>query len=373
MAWSYYAVRGRDLLHYVPLSILLPELLSFLALQVKLRCARDQISMNTLKFHQGRLENLDDLTGYRYYTENILPLPESTINAAVRDAVYVPLPTQPGPSHTPPDIRTPPRHRELRPKPATSLATALQCDERRTSRRTTSCTGEQGQHDRLSSLGLRANKDWDSFLLPERERSVDMEKLAAEIRRLEASCRRHNKGPDTTQANNWDWTGEIPLATARMSASLPGVSVWHIDELPDRMQDMEASNSTDEQGRSTDEPTTPTNRHSQEHGQEHGRLGANGWSELPTDPLPSFDCFLQTTFDGASPWQQSSQSNVARPSQHGTVPAEGSGFPGPLKSRHELESSGVCLPTTTTRTFSDLVTNNHGDMTFVGLTTFGRL
>lgn len=310
------AVRGCPLLYYMPLSTSFQSF-SPAHPQVKLRCTKDHISMNTLKFHQGRLENLDDLTGYRNYTGNILPLPETTINAAVRDALYMPLSIPPGPGRTAPGIRTPPKHCDLGLNPSTGLTTALQCE--------TSCTGEQGRRDRLSNHGLCAHRDWDSFLLPGKDRAV-------ETRRLESSCRRHHKGPDPCQISHWDWTGEIPLATARTSTILPGVSVRHIDGLPDQMQGIEASTLTAEQCRSSIEPTTPID-HAQEYG--HGEsLSRMGRSEA----LPSFDCFLQNTFHGASPWPEQSPSqprgNIEGPLKAGTISRRESGFPGPLKSRH---------------------------------------
>ncbi|EXJ82190.1 hypothetical protein A1O3_06003 [Capronia epimyces CBS 606.96] len=272
--------------------------------------------MNTFKLHQGRLENLDDITGYRDYDEAILPLPEATINAAVRDAVYMPLPCLSS-RRSPTCSASAPR--ALRPKPSTSFQGMTG-------------TSETGHCFRL---GLRAHKDWQTLLLPAEDRPLDMEKLSAEIQRLEASCRRRKKERQTIQTCDREWAGQ--------KTKIPGITVWHMADVQDVTQAMEID-TPGYDGRSV-QTTTPTAQ------------SAQGYvdGEVQPDPLPGFHCFLQRTFAGLQPDGGASGSGPMDLDEGSPEVyygwADARRFPGPLKSRHELDALHAHIQAAPARAF----------------------
>ncbi|EXJ81845.1 hypothetical protein A1O1_07910 [Capronia coronata CBS 617.96] len=295
--------------------------------------------MNTLKVHQGRLENLNDLTFYRNFTENILPLPESTINVAVRNAKYVPLAPRPP---RPPVLRTPSGHRILCPKPGTALPNNNSPGKGPQSGFTMGThTLEPIQGEHFPDLGLHASKDWLPFLLPKQDRTVDLEKLAAEVRRLEASCRRRTGGRGPLPAHNWVWPEAAPFSTIGISTSVPGASVWHIDDAPggtdDEMQGVEMWTSEQYGPGETSTVASAPQAQADRGVHNHPLEGA----QLQPDPLPSFDCFLRNTFEGVNPQQEplppGSVGFFNMSPEHETASAGGPIFPGPLKCREEFE------------------------------------
>ncbi|KAJ4525000.1 hypothetical protein HRR83_000648 [Exophiala dermatitidis] len=309
--------------------------------------------MNTFKIHHGRLENLDDITGYRSYTHDILPHQESSINPGVRDAKYVPLPPLP--------VKPQMNKRELRPRPCMSLPAPPQSQgsHGETSKRVLRPRGRtslpvtsQDQRSRLdlsklpkdagsNSLGLRAHKDWLPFLLPDEDRHISMETIAQETRRLEASCRRFNK--EKKQAlkttTSWVWDKEIPSAAARMSEAMPGVAIWHVGDPSEGIQ--QSDNAKGKQRASDYDPTTPTQRSVGRYGESytHPNTSMQERAAQP-DPLPSFESFVQQTFAGMEPPKDQGLLGPAMPdgTQASYDRAYARVFPGPLKSREEMQA-----------------------------------